>query len=660
MALFETAREQLARELFRRERRARWTAESFARTVDSAAIWFLFAEMCKQRKVALPREPMLLGNPRPDSELLGNVFSALWKSNAHTFCPLPTEILGSVYESFLGRTITLTGSGPRFLSTAVLRKNAGVYYTPQYIVDYIVEETVGKVIVGKSPREMRRVRILDPACGAGRFLLRVYDRIVKEHLHWVEMHPHGPQGEISLLPKWKREILSNCIFGIDIDELAVEVTKLSLYLKVSEDQATSTSQQGSGTDVMETLAANIRYGDSLGKPGDDSELYAPRKFSHVFRSGGFDVVLGNPPYGAKLTPKVRSRLSKQFNAGTTETAALMMLNASRSLTRQQGLNGFIVPKAFTYSSNWNNVRSELTDEMTSLVDVGKVWPKVRLEQVIYFLHKGTPGENYTNLKRKGETFERVAVIDKAHCREFGFLPNGISREELEVGLKIQNAGSFLSEYVGNTRGAMFQGQVKGERQDCRVIGGKQIRRFHIAGEKGFISSKALDKNAFVAPGSILVQNIVAHIENPIDHIKIAAAIVDEGLASQIVILDTVNQLTNPSSFSSYFFLAILNSRLMNWYIYRFIYAKAIRTMHFDGPVTARVPVPRITPSHQHLYQEIVSEAKALSGSQSPDFSRTIEAALHRLYGLCAADVAVIESGMPRCKKQKVSAAAVRP
>jgi hypothetical protein len=170
-----------------------------------------------------------------------------------------------------------------------------------------------------------------------------------------------------------------------------------------------------------------------------------------------------------------------------------------------------------------------------------------------------------------------------------------------------------------------------------VIGGKQIQRYGIAGEKGFVSSKvSLDKNALVAAGSILVQNIVAHIENPVDHIKITAAVVDEETAHKIVILDTVNQLRNRSKLSSYFFCAILNSRLMNWYVYRFIYAKAIRTMHFDGPVTSRIPLPRITPKNQHLYQEIANGARC---------SEQMEAAVYELYGLTEEAVGVVESGM---------------
>ena len=181
----------------------------------------------------------------------------------------------------------------------------------------------------------------------------------------------------------------------------------------------------------------------------------------------------------------------------------------------------------------------------------------------------------------------------------------------------------------------------------------------MTGEKGFVSSKTrLERNAFVVPESILVQNIIAHIENPVDHIKITAALVDEKLAPTIVILDTVNQLTNQSNLSSYFFLAILNSRLMNWYVYRFIYAKAIRTMHFDGPVTSRIPIPPVTKETKSLYDEVVAAAIALQLDQSLEDAERIETALYRLYGLSAEDVEVIDGGMPHGEKHTRAAAAI--
>src|SRR5262249_14637765 len=143
------------------------------------------------------------------------------------------------------------------------------------------------------------------------------------------------------------------------------------------------------------------------------------------------------------------------------------------------------------------------------------------------------------------------------------------------------------------RGVLLQGRMadEGER---RVIGGKQVQRYRLSGVKGYLATgEPLPPQALVRPGSILVQNIVAHIAHPEEHIKIIGTVVGRQESTEIVILDTVNQLTNPSSLSSHFFLGLLHSHLINWYVYRFVFAKAIRTMHLDGPVSRRIPIPRL-------------------------------------------------------------------
>ncbi|HEU5401874.1 MAG TPA: N-6 DNA methylase [Terriglobales bacterium] len=652
LAAIETVREELADELFRRKHGSGAGQRLDGQSIDRALIWFLFTRVCEQRNVSHSSSAIGSG-VKCESATPAESLERLWEKIAALFSSLPAaEALGTVYEAFLRTPITFTRNGPRFHATSAVRKSGGVFYTPGYIVDYIVEETVGKVIAGKSPQEMSRLRVLDPACGAGRFLLRVYERILQEHVRWFAAHPEKTDRQVTrdadgvarLSYPSKCGILKDCIFGVDVDELAVEVAQLSLYLKLTEEQTPAMALDNS-------VWGNVRAGNSLGMSGQESPGSLP---------GDFDVVLGNPPYGAELSAAMRRDLAKQFQAGTTETAALMMLRASRSLTRQGGVNGFIVPKAFAYSSNWGKVRNELLNEMTSLIDAGKVWPEVKLEQVIYFLRKGAASTTYANLKRDGVRFWKVAMVEKQHCRDFGFLLNGITREELAVGLKIRGAGGILSDHLTNARGAMFQDQVSEIRKDRRVIGGKQVQRFRVFGEKGFVSSRAtLDKNAFVTPGSILVQNIIAHIEKPVDHVKITAAVADEELARDIVILDTVNQLTNGSRLSSYFFLAILNSRLMNWYAYRFVFAKAIRTMHFDGPVTSRIPIPRITAENAELYQKIVRAATTLSRTESAECAESIDSALHDLYGLSVTEVEVIERAMPSGKEFKVNAYGAR-
>jgi hypothetical protein len=469
-----------------------------------------------------------------------------------------------------------------------LKKARGVYYTPAYVVDYIVEHTVGRLCAGSNPAQVSRWRILDPACGTGCFLLGAFQYLLNWHRDWyLKVGPRkhlaktrrGQDGQWHLTQAEKKRILLNNIYGVDIDRQAVDTARRDLWSLVLHSN--SPAGRRNSRHPAE-LHRSIRCGNSLLDLGLRES---------TGKHGGFHVVLGNPPYGAALEPQQRAELARLFTAGTTDTAALFMVLAHR-LTRAGGWTGLIVPKPFTYSTSWKCLRHLLLDELTTLVDAGKVWPEVKLEQVIYFLEKGQPSKAYRSFRRNDREFICQADIPKNACREFGFLINGLDAAELALGRKLRLPGHFLADFTQNTRGAGLQRSLGHRRSELRVIGGKQIQRYLLAGNKGRLDrGLPIPPQAFVRPGSILVQNIVAHIGKPSAHLKIIGAVVGDPEAAEIVILDTVNQLTNRSHFSSHYLLGLLHSRLINWYVYKFIFAQAIRTLHFDGPVSRRIPLP---------------------------------------------------------------------
>ena len=193
--------------------------------------------------------------------------------STYLFGIIPVDILGSVYERFLGSVVLPDGTVEQ---KPEVRKAGGVYYTPKAVVNYIVENTVGKVLEGKSPSEVRRLRVLDPACGSGSFLLRAFERICEYHVHWYTTHVEDrdkrrcfldANGDIRLTTGYKRSILINNIFGVDIDPQAVEVTQMSLYLKVLEGETSQTLENDHRLFPEETylpdLDNNIKCGNSL-------------------------------------------------------------------------------------------------------------------------------------------------------------------------------------------------------------------------------------------------------------------------------------------------------------------------------------------------------------------------------------------------------------
>ncbi|HET9364136.1 MAG TPA: type I restriction endonuclease, partial [Candidatus Angelobacter sp.] len=192
-----------------------------------------------------------------DDKLLRKIIRGLYyPESPYVFSALPADVLGQVYEQFLGKVIRLTDAHyAKIDDKPEVKKAGGVYYTPTYIVDYIVQNTVGKLLEGRTPKQAAALRILDPACGSGSFLLGAYDCLLRWHLkYYTENEPakwargsrpalvqvSGDNWKLTIAER-KRILLAN-IYGVDIDAQAVETTKLSLLLKVLEGETQQSLQ----------------------------------------------------------------------------------------------------------------------------------------------------------------------------------------------------------------------------------------------------------------------------------------------------------------------------------------------------------------------------------------------------------------------------------
>jgi hypothetical protein len=280
-----------------------------------------------------------------DDKVLKDLIRGMYYPDSpYEFSVLPADILGQVYEQFLGKVIRLTeGHQARVEDKPEVKKAGGVYYTPTYIVEYIVKNTVGKLLEGKTPREAARLRILDPACGSGSFLIGAYQLLLDWHRDWyvnnnAEKWTKGKAAalyqtranEHRLTAAERKRILLNNIYGVDIDPQAVEVTKLSLLLKVLEgenEQSLNQQLRLFHERALPDLENNIKCGNSLIGPdfyrGQQSSLVESddqlqlnvfdwqAEFSSVLHAGGFDAVVGNrPTFGFRGFREVRLSTSR--------------------------------------------------------------------------------------------------------------------------------------------------------------------------------------------------------------------------------------------------------------------------------------------------------------------------------------------------------------
>jgi len=397
---------------------------------------------------------------KPLKELLKNLY---YPESPYEFSVFPAEILGQVYEQFLGKVIRLT-TGHRAVveDKPEVKKAGGVYYTPAYIVDYIVRHTVGRLIEGKAesgqpkaegekgkeqrekgkretgggltPGQTAKLKILDPACGSGSFLIGAYQYLLNWHRDcYVAEDPEkhargrsprlyrGPGGDWRLTTTERKRILLNNIYGVDIDPQAVEVTKLSLVLKVLEgetQQTLSNQLRLFHERALPDLGANIKCGNSLIGPDfyqnrqksllDEDEVLRVNafdwqaEFPEIFKgpNPGFDAVIGNPPYvllqdefreDAQLAYFRRKFAGASFKLDTYH----LFIEQGIHLGSRVGRCAMITPANFLTNNYLDRLRRLMLEQSgidhIVVIDRG-VFHGISVDNAVFVLATGRPSE----------------------------------------------------------------------------------------------------------------------------------------------------------------------------------------------------------------------------------------------------------------------------
>jgi len=411
------------------------------------------------------------------------------------FGVLPVEILGTVYERFLGKVIRLTaGHQAKVEEKPEVRKAGGVYYTPAYIVNYIVQNTVGKQIEGKSPADLAGgktkppFRVLDMACGSGSFLLGAFQCLLDHCLKWyLENHPEKHKEAVYLDSRgkyWrltineKKRILITHIFGVDIDLQAVEVSKLSLLLKVLEgetDETVGQSRQLFHKRALPNLANNIKCGNSLIGPDyfsgrlipdpDEMKRVNPfdwqREFPDAMHSGGFDCVIGNPPYIRMEEFKEYKFYYKNVFLTHSDRADIFyyFIEKAISLLIKNGKLGFILSNTFARSRAGRSLRSFLLNHscFEKFVDFGDFTPFLGATVYPIIVITAKSSQKSTNVdlilqdcdptsKTLSEQFPIISHIDQQSLTENAWIFD--SKELTTLRLKLFSQFPSLKEVFG--------------------------------------------------------------------------------------------------------------------------------------------------------------------------------------------------------------------
>ena len=431
----------------------------------------------------------------------------------YEFSVLSVEILGSAYEQFLGKQIKLTAGHRAVIEEKPeVRKAGGVYYTPQYIVEYIVENTLGKLTADKTPEQVAKLKIVDPACGSGSFLLGAYQHLLNWHLQYYnpgfekqtaiaqnstdynEKERNAAIKERNKLPLTpagnltttiKKQILLNNLYGVDIDTQAVEVTKLSLLLKCIEGETGSsiTAEMRFGERVLPTLDSNIKSGNSLidfdfydGQIDFEPALEKKIKpfswqqaFPEIFKKGGFDAVIGNPPY-------VRQELLSDFKNYFQRTYKVYhgmadlysyFFEKGIGLLNEKGLFGIIVANKWMRANYGEPLRKWLKDQpIKQIIDFGDlpVFQSATTYPCIFIAGKerNSTAIEVTNVKTLDFTNLTTYINENKTSSNQNSLEDsgwnlGSETEQLLL-KKLQSAGIPLGEYV---KGKIYRGVLTG-------------------------------------------------------------------------------------------------------------------------------------------------------------------------------------------------------
>lgn len=319
---------------------------------------------------------------------------------------LNVNILGHIFEQSLSdlEQIKAEIDESEEDKTKSKRKKDGIFYTPEYITRYIVEQTVGKYL-DENPEKLETIKILDPACGSGAFLNQAHSFLREQYQIRTEEKINAERssnrgGQKFLQTKLEhinkaetdRSILLNNLFGVDLNEESTEITKLALWLKTAR-----TDQP------LQNLDDNIKCGNSL----IDDEAIAGYKafkwneqFKEIMDNGGFDCIIGNPPYvfaREKVDVADKEYYAKNYYSAEYQVNTFVLfIEKALKLLKNDGYLGFIIPNTLLQITSIKNLREFILNNsaVKKIINLyGYSFEGVNVETVILILQKGHRTDN---------------------------------------------------------------------------------------------------------------------------------------------------------------------------------------------------------------------------------------------------------------------------
>ena len=378
-----------------------------------------------------------------------DVFEHIKKLSRYDFeSDLNVNILGHIFEQSLSDLEHLKNEidGIPEDKKNSKRKKDGIFYTPEYITHYIVEQTIGKYLE-ENPDKLETIKILDPACGSGAFLNQAHEFLRKQHKIRIEEKINAEKSskrggqeflqtnllKHSNLAENDRSILLNNIFGVDLNKESVEITKLALWLKTAHPKY-----------KLQNLDENIKCGNSL----IDDPIIAGEKafkwedeFKDIMDNGGFDVIIGNPPYvsnktmhriGMQKCIEYWNKIFYSTNSGNYDIY-ILFIEKALNLLKNGGYLAFIIPNKFLISNYSKSLLNYIYKNHT-FIEVSdfsncNVFEDASVYPIIIKIKKGINNLTSPTIDRKIMSNNNAAIVDNINRWDYINISNNQSENK---------------------------------------------------------------------------------------------------------------------------------------------------------------------------------------------------------------------------------------
>ncbi len=390
-------------------------------------------------------------------------------------------------------------------------------------------------------------------------------------------------------------------------------------------------------------------------------------FAEVFNEGGFDIVIGNPPYGFRKVlskeEKAYFRKERKIKFTTGDIAELFIIISLGNLVKKEGTLTFIIPKKSLYGESWKNVRQLwCSNDLVFLMDASKAFEKVLLEQASFSLNKCDNKNNEIYVGYLNQKINKVEVFGKFDTKNIfskdltnAQIYKGLYKKELLRKIEeksLIDSYNYIKAEIGISNITKFLTYEEHNNYPC--VKGIDIIKYGLKKQKRYIDENIAKQ--FIEKyqeDKIVAQEIIAHIENPYPHIMITIFFDDKGRLFN----DTCVELkTLKVKLNKKFLMSYLQSRFCNWFCYNFIYNRAIRTMHFINYYVLQIPIPKVIIKNESeqqpfikLVDQILLDKKA--GKATQHLEDKIDLMVYKLYELTYDEVLIVDPECPFSKEE---------